>query len=366
MDDATRTRNRPIEAVAPSVWITIVALVFSLGGTACLSNRAEALAAQPAQPRGDEQKNATRDPSRNDITVGDLRQKIEVLEHDVDVIQNKLIKSDGPFYSSSSFWISIAALVFSIGTTVWSSIKADAQAVQASRQELRGLLQRLAALPKESLEAAQKYANDPYTSNPIGSLSAQENSLLARQAADIARKLPPDLISPTEYYAIAMALQNAYDYNSTRDLLERSIATAHHRSDFVSEISAMRALGYLDFVVGKPDEGRSVYRDALTIFTRYPDFDQYTQTNTHFLTQLNWASAETIARSPEAVRQHLDAADALLRVLPPSPGLDNMRHQLDQATTRFGEMGVIAKATTGAAMPMSAAVAPPVPNFAPR
>ena len=286
--------------------------------------------------------------SRQHPTAVDPAGRIDSLERDVDTIQNKLIKSDAPFYATSSFWISIAALAFSIGTTVWSSIKADAQERQAARQELRGLLQRLAALPKENVEAMQKYASDPLTANLIGSMIAQENSMLARQAADIARKLPQDVVSPTEYYAIAMALENAYEYNTTRELLERSITTAEARRDFISEISALRSLGYLCFVIGKPDEGRVVYGRAQAIFTRYAGFDVYTQVNTNFLTELNWASAETIAREPDAVRQHLDAASSLLDGLTPSPGLDNMRQQLHQAKSRFGAMGVIPKPTVPA------------------
>ena len=273
----------------------------------------------------------------------DLDRRIAQLQTDVDTLQNNALEKGAPFWRTSSFWISIAAFAFSIGTTVWSSIKADAQELQAARQELRTLLQRLAALPKENVEASRKYASDQVAAQTIGGLINQENAILARQAAEITARLPRTMVSPTEYYAVAMALENAYELNSTRKLLNLSIDTAAERGDFNSEISARRALAYLDFMTGKPDDGRAGYQRAKDIFGHYPDFDQYTKVNTGFLTELNWASAEAVARAPDQVRTHLDAAAALLGELPPSPGLDAMRQQIDVASTQFAAMGVIGK-----------------------
>lgn len=273
----------------------------------------------------------------------DLKQRMATLESDVDTLQNKALEKDAPFFKTSSFWISIGALVFSVATTLWSSVKADAQEMQASRQELRVLLQRLAALPKENLEASRKYATDQVAAQTIGSLINQENAILARQAAEITAKLSKAMVSSTEYYAVAMALENAYELGPTRRLLNLSIETAAERGDFASEIGARRGLAYLDFMTGKPDDGRNGYRAAKDIFARYPDFDQYTKVNTGFLTEMNWASAEAIARLPDQVRAHLDAAAALLTELPPSPGLDGMRQQIGFASAQFAAMGVLPK-----------------------
>ncbi len=288
----------------------------------------------------------------------DLKQRITELESDVAKLSEK-----GPFWKTSSFWISVFALAFSVATTVWSAYKADAQELQAARQELRGLLQRLAALPKENLEASRKYASDQAAAQTIGGLINQENAILARQAAEITARLPKNMVSSTEYYAVAMALENAYELNATRRLLNLSIETAADHGDFNSEISARRGLAYLDFMTGKLDDGRSGYRKAREIFAHYPDFDQYTKVYTGFLTELNWASAEAIARGPDEVRAHLDAAAALLTALPPSPGLDSMHQQLDQASAQFAAMGVIPKPGVPAmGILPPAAIDPPAPN----
>src|SRR5262249_29566262 len=54
--------------------------------------------------------------------------------------------------------IALAAFLFSFGTTIVSYRRANRQDVHNLKTELRGLLQRLAALPKENLEVMQKYA----------------------------------------------------------------------------------------------------------------------------------------------------------------------------------------------------------------
>ena len=286
----------------------------------------------------------------------ELKQRVDTLAHDVDVIQNKLLKTDAPAWKTVSFWISAIAFVVSVASTGWSTWRANVQETQAARSELRTLLQRLAALPKENVEVQRKYIKDPMAAQTIGGLINQENSILARQAAEIAAKLPKGLVSSTEYYAVAMALESAYELNSTRRLLNLAIETADESSDFSSQISAIRALAYLDFITGKPDDGRALYQQARGIFTRYPDFDQYTQVNTNFLTEINWASAEAIGRSPDRVRQHLETADGLLGPLPASPGLDSMRNQLAVARTQFEAMGVIPKPSVPA---MSVPSTPP-------
>ena len=68
-----------------------------------------------------------------------------------------------------------------------------------------GQLQRLEVGPKEKVETRKKYADDPGSINLVGGFINQENALLARQAAELAKRLPGNLVSGTEYYAIAVS-----------------------------------------------------------------------------------------------------------------------------------------------------------------
>lgn len=97
----------------------------------------------------------------------------------------------------------MVSLLFSFGTTYVSYRHTEVQDIGNARQELRTILQRLSVLPKENVEAMKQYAADPGSAQLVSSFINQENSLLARNAAEIARKLPPEYVSSAEYYAIA-------------------------------------------------------------------------------------------------------------------------------------------------------------------
>lgn len=282
------------------------------------------------------------DEKRDEMRDDRLERRVDLMKREIDGMQVAMMSANRPWFRSASTIIAVLALMFSFGTTYVSYKRADALEIQSARQELRGLLQRLAALPKENLEAARKYASDPAAALLVGGFINQENAMLSRQASEIARRLPNEIVSPTEYYAVAIALQNAYELSGAREFLRMSLAAAEARSDFNSEIGALRMLAGLNFITGNPEEGRVEYQRARGIFTRYPHFDQYTKVSTNVWTELSWASSEAIARSPMLVNQHLESASGLLADLAPSPGLDALRAQVDQAKNQFKAMGQVA------------------------
>ena len=91
----------------------------------------------------------------------DLEQRVETLRREVDALQLAIIGQSKPWYRDVSTLLSIIALLFSFGTTYVSDRRVAAQDIQSTRQELRGLLQRLAALPKENVDMTKKYQGDP-------------------------------------------------------------------------------------------------------------------------------------------------------------------------------------------------------------
>ena len=143
--------------------------------------------------------------------MSELEQKVDLMKREIDALQIAVTGHTTPWYKDVSTILSVVALMFSFGTTFVSYHRTTVQDIQSTRQELRGLLQRLAALPKENVDIYKKYADDSASMNVVGRLKNQEGTLLARQAAELAKKLPRDLVSSTEYYAIAIALQNSYD-----------------------------------------------------------------------------------------------------------------------------------------------------------
>ena len=223
--------------------------------------------------------------------------------------------------------ISVTALLFSFGTTYVSLKHTKSQDIQNLRTELRGLLQRLATLPQDNFELTAKYKNDPASVAWLSSYINQENALLSRQAAELSRKIPTDQVSPTEYYAIGLALQQSYDINGAMEFMKRAIDSSN---DFNDEIAALRTYGNLLFMSGKPEEGRAEFQKALNIFLKYKNYPDFVQNAAHITTELNWAAAEASIQSKELCEQHLANAENYLLALSSSPGKEQLKNQIAQ------------------------------------
>src|SRR5208337_919116 len=240
--------------------------------------------------------------------------------------------------------ISGVALLFSFGTTYVSYRRTKAQDLQDMRQELRGLLQRLAALPRENVEAQEKYAKDPSLVSLLGGYINQENALLSTQAAEVAKKLPKGTVSSTEYYSIGVALGNSYDLQNQKAFLKLSVETA---TDFNTEIAALRTMGNLEFIMGQPDAGRVEYQKALGIFSKYQGYDPFTMTNTNIFTELAWANSEANMGKRAAADQHIENAEHLLANSPFGKGSEMIRSRVAEARRLFEQGGIPASPVTG-------------------
>jgi tetratricopeptide (TPR) repeat protein len=245
--------------------------------------------------------------------------------------------------------------MFSFGTTFVSYRRAEKQDIQAARTELRGILQRLSAIPRENLEAAKKNAGDPSAVAGISTLYNQESTMLTRQAAEIAeRPLLKGLVSATEYYAIGNAFQSAYNLAAAKYFLGRARNAANNFND---EIGAIRSSANLDFMAGQPEEGRVLYQQALGIFTKYPGYDPYTVASTHISTEIFWAYGEAnVGQFPES-NQHIENAQRIANTLPPSQGSDGLKAQIQQARDQLSR--AISMGTAAGAPGVPAGSTPP-------
>jgi hypothetical protein len=233
---------------------------------------------------------------------------------------------------SSSTIISVTALVFSFGTTFVSYRRTKTQDIQAARQELRGILQRLNAIPRELLDTSKKYFSDDSTIASFSRMYNQENTLLVRQAAEIARRLPKNMVSATEYYEIALAQANAYNLVEAKEFVNLAIQTANSLND---ELAALRVSAGLDFASGQPQAGRVIYQQALNIFAKYPGFDEFTKASTQANTEQFWGVSEAGLGDFSNGLQHLDAAQKYLDHLPFSPGRESLLTQIESQRKLF-------------------------------
>ncbi len=285
----------------------------------------------------------------------DLGERLDLLKKEVDALQIAVTGQNKVWYKDASTIVAVLALAFSFGTTFVSLRRADVQDVQSTRQELRGLLQRLTTLPKEALEARIRYREDPNALEASYSLVNEENALLTRQAAELAKKLPRDSVSATEYYAIATAMQNSYNLAGEKEFLKLSMDAA---KDFSDEIATIRASANLDFIQAHPEAGRVAYQQALNIFAKYPGYDQYTVASTNIVTEQLWAGSEASLGSRALVGQHIVNAENILGTLAPGPTTDLLRSQIQVARQQFEANGMIAARGAGVSSIPSPGVRP--------
>ena len=253
---------------------------------------------------------------------------LQLLKKEVDALQVAVFSEKAPWFRSSSTIISIIALLFSFGTTFVSYARTQSQDIQSSRIELRGLLQRLASLPKENMELAKKYENDPLAVASASGFINSENALLARQAAEVIQRIPAEYVSSTEYMSVGIALQNSYNIDGAMVLFTRAVDESKDLSD---RVSALRQRANLLFLMGQPEAGRVDYQRALNVFSGSANvYNDFIMKSTHIWTELGWASAEAGIGQQDTAMQHIAAAQSQLLGLLPGPGTTQLKGLVDQ------------------------------------
>src|SRR6266700_2054004 len=131
------------------------------------------------------------------IIDDNLAESIQIIKNEVKGLQIAAVEQKTPWYKNLATWIAIFALFLSFGTAYFSYTRAKAQDIQGTRAELRGLLQRLVALPTEYYEAINKYPHDSNVLYVLQERTMNETALLSAQAAELAKKLPRENVSAT-------------------------------------------------------------------------------------------------------------------------------------------------------------------------
>jgi len=264
---------------------------------------------------------------KSTVTVGDLADQVSFLEREVESLKGTTKAPTAPLYKNIPVIVSITALLFSFGTTYVSYERTKQQDIHALRAELRNLLQRLSSIPKDDVEFKHKYFSTPATVALLSGLIAQENSLLARQAAEIIRRLPKEQVSTVEYTSVGRALASI-DNETAQVLLSRGAEIA---TSWIEEANALRTHANLLFTMGKSEEGRVLYRQALELKTKYKNFDPMT----HVQTELAWATAEHAIGAREQVQERVKSVDDYVEALSAGPIKEIVKNYVAQHSVFF-------------------------------
>jgi len=263
--------------------------------------------------------------------LGSFDQRLTIIKEEIDSVQIHLSSIDQPWYRNVANIVAISALFLSLTTTIFAEMRVRQQEMLGYRTELRNLLQRLSALPKENAELQIVHAENQAVAGNLSSLITEEMVLIASRSLELMQRLPTNEVSAVEYYIIARTLSLNGDYIESAKLLERGLPLA---KDFNSEIGIIRQLAYMKFLDGKADQGRELYRQALAIFSKYPNENKYRVNSTHFETKMGWSISEIGNGECGLGRGHFTEAQQFAQALnPPNPIYNEQLANLESLVT---------------------------------
>lgn len=242
-----------------------------------------------------------------------LLDRIAMLDRQVADLQIDQVRERRPWYRDIGLLIAMFAFLFSLGTTVFSYYQARQQDIHNSQVELRGLIQRLNAIPKDEIDIARTYTDSSVAAQLSSSL-VDENRLLALQADQIISGIP-DSISSSEYIPVALALRNASLFDESGRLVNLAIQRMQNADE---RVIAYRFQGQLRFASGDIAGGRASFGQALNIFERYPTTSAYYKSTTNALTETDWAQSEALQGQCREASTHQQNAISIAAGLDPS------------------------------------------------
>jgi hypothetical protein len=222
------------------------------------------------------------------------------------------------------------ALALALITTIIGEGRVARQEKHDARIELRGLVQRLTALPTENLRILDTFRDNPAAVGQAASNLQTEQIVLAQQAADVIGELG-DSVTASEYYAVGYALSLAGDAGASLTLLERGLS-AKGGFDPVGRSALLRAAAVQLFITADAPRGRQRFQQALDVWDYTGAVPASAAYHAAF-TELLWAQTELNGGQCGLAAQHAARAEAHME--PGSASAQVIRPQLQTLTSRL-------------------------------
>jgi hypothetical protein len=224
----------------------------------------------------------------------------------------------GPWFTQASVWVSIGALVVALGSTIYAGRQTAVRDRYALRSELRQLVQRLVALPREILEIREKF---PARAMELSTSIVAERTALAVQGAEVIGRIGR-LASGMQCLVVAQALEESQAFERSLSVVEVGL---RGRVDPLTQEALLRLQGKLLFLDGRFEPGRSALRQALTVWAGAPPDMRH---NGYAITEWNWSSFARSAGHDDEADAHVEAARAHAREIDPTSRYGNIRRAL--------------------------------------
>lgn len=173
----------------------------------------------------------------------------------------------------------------------------------ALRSNLTDLLSKIIRAQLDNAKLFKDHANDAAYMQIVSSTLNQENAFLLNEATMLMEQIP-DFVGAVEYNTVAYSFVNAGEVARAEEYYRRAINVA--KSPF-ERTTAQRSFASFLFSMGRFEEARALYRDALN---QLPESDTFTrQTNGYTLQMWAWNEA-FVASNPEQADQVFAQAQA--------------------------------------------------------
>lgn len=257
------------------------------------------------------------------VIKSETEERLDTIKKEVDALQIEVMQPKA-WYKEASTIIAALAVVFSLGTAMASYIQVDSQNKRAARGELRGIIQRLIALPKENAETLTTYKNNAVVLNILSSNINLEYVLLSSQAVELVNRIPNDISAP-EYVSISQALINQGVMTQVPIFLDAGLKVS---KDINSELALLRSYGNYLFLTGDINGGRKKYQSATNIFGKYSVTNQYFIESSNAHTEIAWANSEYTQGKCQQAKKLLKTALERTLKLPQGDWTDNLKGQV--------------------------------------
>ena len=248
-----------------------------------------------------------------------LERRLNLMKQEVDGLQVRATDDRKPWFRRIPIVISILALLFSFGTTGVSLYRTWQQDKFDDRAELRTLIQRLGAMPRERIELMSRFEEQQDVALRLNDYLTNEHEILATQAAEIANRIP-DLVSSGEALAIAVALLGAQRVWEA----ERFYALAGSLADSPNEVVVAYGSVGSWLIMSDLDKGRAYFLQAeQRLDTDYVSHHPNILAAAKLILLRNWSHAEARIGKCDRARELLAEAENQKEVLPSTPGFDS-------------------------------------------
>jgi hypothetical protein len=286
--------------------------------------QAEQVNAERNGQRQAEEVNAGSDEQEQAEQVNtEISEQIRTLRAEIDALQVHVMSvTPQRWYKQAASIVAVLALLFSFGTTAVSSYKTHQDAFANKRAELRLLIQRMSALPRENVELTAQYKDQPLVAAQMSGTVNQENMVIASQAQELINQIP-DHVAPAEYLTVGRALAASGGYSEAKRLFEGAKDKAVKGPSAIDEVEAYRALAAYNFMVGEVNMGRENYENAMRVFENRQSQIENPPVEarefviaTNVMTGMGWTQSEAYVGECEKAKNQLEGTKAIFAELP--------------------------------------------------